>query len=55
MYSLDNSLEGATVVPGTRTGGQLAFLIPADTAPAQLYIDFYDMPMTIELRTRPQQ
>jgi hypothetical protein len=55
MYSLDNSLEGATVVPGTRTGGQLAFLIPADTAPAQLYVDFYAMPMTIELRTRPQQ
>ena len=55
MKLLDNSLESATVVPGTRTSGQLAFLIPADTAPAQLYIDYYDMPVTIELRTRPQQ
>ena len=57
MYSLDNYLSHTVIYPGYQAGGQIAFEIPANTAPAQLLYEYnlYYPPVTLELRTEPHR
>ena len=52
-YHLEGLFTDASLRPGEQTGGQIAFLIPSNSAPAQIHVDFTYTPITIELRTWP--
>jgi hypothetical protein len=52
-YHLEGLFADASLQPGEQTGGQIAFLIPSNSAPAQIQVDFTYTPITIELRTWP--
>ncbi len=52
-YALEGIFQAAYLSPGQQSGGQIAFLIPSNSAPGQVHIDFSDNPITIELRTWP--
>jgi len=52
-YALEGIFQSAYLRPGEQTGGQIAFLIPSNSAPGQVHVDFPRMPVTIELRTWP--
>jgi hypothetical protein len=54
-YSLDSFQSSTDVYPGTRAGGQLAFEIPRNTAPAQIIYEYsiFEPLIILELRTYP--
>lgn len=54
-YSLDSFQSSTDVYPGTRAGGQLAFEIPQNTAPAQIIYEhsMFEPIIILELRTYP--
>jgi hypothetical protein len=52
-YGLDDSLSCGYLSPGEVCGGQLAFLIPSNSAPAQVVYDMITYEIVIELRTWP--
>jgi hypothetical protein len=45
--------QSAYLSPGEQTGEQIAFLIPNNSAPGQVHVDFPRTPVTIELKTWP--
>lgn len=52
-YGLEDRLSCGYLSPGEVCGGQLAFLIPSNSAPAQVVYDMITFDIVIELRTWP--